>query len=367
VRVEHTPALPFTLPSGGQVAFTLGYAPADEGGDAAGFQVSSAEAGSMTVGVVGSAVEELTRTDHFVQETQGKVDVLFVIDNSGSMSEEQQGLAQNFAAFMSAAQDAGVDYHIGVTTTGLAPEWDAPKPCPGGVFGGEGGRLFPADGSAPRVITPATPNAAAVFAHNVSVGVCHRTEQGLEAAYRALSAPLVTTVDVPGTPEPNDGNAGFLRAQARLALVFVSDEEDLSPEPVSFYATFFQGLKGNDPNKLSISAIVGPEDSLQCPSDWSPGSRYIALAAATGGVVESICTPDWAASLRLLSEGTFPLRRRFPLSEVPADATRIVVRVNGVPVTSGWFWDAGTLSVVFDAGAVPPAGAMVEVTYPLGC
>ena len=173
--------------------------------------------------------------------------------------------------------------------------------------------------------------------------------------------------DYPRTAAGNDGNGGFLREDAKLAIIFLSDEEDFSSQPVSFYETYFLALKGNDKSKLSINAITGPMDLSSCPTSSSSGSRYMKLAEATGGVVESICTPNWAASLEKLSNSAFGLNRRFRLSEEPADPSRIVVDVNGVRVTSGWEYDASDNAIVFDRDAAPPAGAMVEVTYPLGC
>jgi hypothetical protein len=198
--------------------------------------------------------------------------------------------------------------------------------------------------------------------------VCHWNEQGIEASYRALSDPLLNNADDATTPLPNDGNGGFLRPDAKLAIIYLSDEEDSSPRPVDFYKTYFFALKGGDASKLSISAIVGPNDLSTCPTASSAGTRYMALAQATGGVVESICTPNWADSLRNLSTSAFGPNRTFKLSEKPepADGSSIVVRVDGVQV-GGWHYDAGTRSVVFDQDAAPPPGSVVEVTYSLGC
>ena len=50
-------------------------------------------------------------------EVDRKVDVLFVIDDSGSMAEEQAKLAANFAPFIETLDAAGADYRIAVTTT----------------------------------------------------------------------------------------------------------------------------------------------------------------------------------------------------------------------------------------------------------
>lgn len=64
------------------------------------------------------------------------VDILFVIDNSGSMGEEQATLAANFGAFIAVLEEEGVEanYRIGVTTTDNGNPW-----CDG--TGPEGGRL----------------------------------------------------------------------------------------------------------------------------------------------------------------------------------------------------------------------------------
>ncbi len=358
---------PWTLAGQSARALTATYAPVDEGSDTAALRFTLADGAVYTVGMVGMGVTKAEQTDRFFQESQAKVDVLFVVDNSGSMMEEQQSLGQNFAAFLSAADGAAVDYRIGVTTTGLDPSPGGWSECPGGAQGGENGRLFPVDGSRPRIITPKTPDAARVFADNTRVGVCHWNEQGLEAAYRALADPLLYNDDDPRTPQPNDGNGGFLREDARLAIIFVSDEEDFSAQPVSFYETYLLALKGNDRSKLSVNAIVGPADLSTCPTSSSSGTRYAQLADAAGGVVESICTPNWASSLEKLSDSTFGANRKFPLSQTPLDGGDIVVHVDGVPMTSGWKYDARDNAIFFERAAVPSAGSLVEVTYPLGC
>ncbi|ADO71134.1 choice-of-anchor D domain-containing protein [Stigmatella aurantiaca] len=361
------PAFPLTLAAGGQFRLFATYAPVDEGTDAAVLRFELGPDAVYTASLLGGGVKKAEQTDHFIQESEAKVDVLFVVDNSGSMMEEQQSLGSNFAAFLSSANAAGVDYHIGVTTTGLEASPGGWSACTGGAEGGENGRLFPVDGSSPRIITPITPNAPAVFARNTQVGVCHWSEQGLEAAYRALSQPLLHSEDDPRTAPPADGNGGFLREEARLALIFLTDEEDFSTQSVSFYETYFRALKDNDPSKLSISAIAGPANLSTCPTASSSGNRYIQLAEATGGVVESICTPNWAQSLKKLSSNAFGPNRSFPLSEEPEDPAQITVTVDGVPVTSGWQYNPDTRTLVFDAETAPLPGAWVEVTYPLGC
>ena len=58
------------------------------------------------------------------------VDILFVIDNSGSMAEEQARLARNFPAFINSLDEMGADYRIGITTTDVAHPGCTKNPTP---------------------------------------------------------------------------------------------------------------------------------------------------------------------------------------------------------------------------------------------
>ncbi len=366
LTLQGAPSAPFPLAAGAKLTVWVEYAPLSQGDDVGTLRVETSASDRAAVGVSGRGEVNPQQTDRFVQEGQFKVDMLLVIDNSGSMSEEQNNLAQNFQSLLSAARTLNVDYHLAVTTTGIDPSPGGWSPCPGGAEGGERGRFFPVDNSSPRVLTPTTPNAQQAFAKNVQVGICHWNEQGLEAAYRALSAPLVNQSDDPTSAQPADGNSGFLREDAKLAVVVVSDEEDFSPRTLDFYTAFFRQLKGGDPTKLSFSAVVGPKDLSTCTTASSSGQRYMQLAQQTGGVVESICTPDWASSLGKLSLNAFGPRGTFPLSHTPEDPAQLRVTVNGQPVT-GWSYDGAANAIVFDAAQVPPPGSVIEVSYPVGC
>jgi hypothetical protein len=186
------------------------------------------------------------------------------------------------------------------------------------------------------------------------VGTCHWLEQGLEASRRALTAPLVDHADDPGSSLPDDGNLGFYRPGAKLVVIYVSDEDDQSESDVSSYLAFFKALKP-DPSMLSVSAVVTPLDMSTCLAGTSSGSRYVQLVDALGaGVVESICTLDWAASL---AAGRPRLRaqRRLPAHGPPADPAKIEVKVNGVAV-GGWSYDPDKTCPLLPAEP-PPAGS----------
>jgi len=247
-----------------------------------------------------------------------------------------------------------------VTTTGIQAESNA---CPGGARGGEAGRFFPVDGSRQRILTHQTPDLANKLQSNSQVGLCASVEQGFEAVRRALSDPLVGGADDPRTPAPNDGNAGFLRDEAALVVVFVGDEDDHSPDSVDTYVRFLQNKKGEfQPQRMTIYAIA--PTAAACSTAGGAGTRYAEAATRTGGEVVSVCSPDYAPLLRNVANKAFSPQDRFPLSEQP-DPGSVSVRVNGAPVTSGWSYDGTTNSVVFAPGPAP--GAKVEIAYRRAC
>jgi len=311
------------------------------------------------VPLIGESSTRVDQIDRFTQQDASKVDVLFVVDNTSSMLEEQPKLVQGLPSFVSAALSKGVDLHVAVTTTGV----DAANPaCPGGAQGGEAGRFFPADNSNIRQMTNLTPNLSAELQQNAQVGLCAYVEEGLEAMRRALSDPLVSSADDPRTPLPSDGNLGFLREEAALAVVFVGDEDDNSPDDVGTYVRFLQSKKGlSQPQRAVIYAIA--PTAQRCPTAGGVGTRYAEAAAKTGGAVLSACAPDYGPLLADVANKAFSPQARFPLSATPVQGS-LAVTVNGVGA-SGWTYDAAGNSVVFNTAPAP--GARIAVSYRRTC
>ncbi len=313
----------------------------------------------LLVPLIGESSASARQTDRFVEGSPGQVDVLFVVDNTASMLEESPRLVAAMPSFANSALATGVDLHVGVTTTGINSTNPA---CPGGVGGGEAGRLFPADGSGPRIFTNGTPNLGQALQKAVQVGECGYEQQGLEAMRRALTSPLVDHADDPVTPQPNDGNLGFYRETASLAVVVVSDDDDTSPDSVDTYVRFLQQLKGaGNAARSSVYAIV--PSGTTCPSASGQGVRYAEAAARTGGAVESVCANDFAPLLADVVNRAFSAQTRFPLSGTP-DASGVTVTVDGAPA-GGWVYEPVSNTVIF--GSPPPPGAVIEVSYSRGC
>lgn len=60
-------------------------------------------------------------------DSAAAVDILWVIDNSGSMCEEQAALRENFRDFIDEIGSRNIDFHIGVTTTQMLDSY-SPEP-----------------------------------------------------------------------------------------------------------------------------------------------------------------------------------------------------------------------------------------------
>ncbi len=307
--------------------------------------------------------EDLEQTDVWYQEPTDQVDILWVVDDSSSMLAEQQTLATGFQSFALELENTGTDFHLGVITTTFL--YDDPHR----------GELV---GEPPFITTE--DEYLTMFPSRVEeeVGISgYGREKGLEAASWALS-PLLTT----GT----GANVGFLRPEAHLLVVFVSDEDDCSDEggldehtantacyryaddlvPTAEFVADLRGLKPADGySRVKLAAIVGPELTSGC-LDVVPGTRYIEAARLTGGLVGDICQSDWSGILYDLGLNAVGIHTTFELSHGAA-VDSMEVRVDDVLVPAGeeggWTYDPEYYTVSFHGEWVPARGAVIEATY----
>lgn len=285
-----------------------------------------------------------TQLDLFLQ-SDGIVDILWVIDDSGSMKNQRQTLGANFQRFIDELLALQVDFQIGVISTNAVDR---------GELRGQ-----------TKIITNDTENPQATFIANTTFPDSRtRWEQGLRMAQLALTAPAIT-----------GPNAGFLRPNAALAVIAVSDEDDSSFGDTSYYARFFRGAKGKgNENLVSFSVIGGtapngcypPGEQIFYGGLAEPAFRYSAVATKTGGVVGSLCDTSFENTLIQIAQALNTLRRVFPLSLKP-DASTLSVIVNGVTiprdVVNGWQYRTETQSIAFLGNYVPPPGAAIRIEY----
>ncbi len=344
------------------------YRPIDVGSDQGAIAINALQNGqSVTylVGLQGNGDTIGQQTDTFKQDLAPKADILLVVDDSCSMSDKQTSLANNFGSFIQYAQAANVDYQIGVTTT-TAQAQDCP-PFGGGCVPnnskGPAGKLVRTATVGP-ILTNASANVAQKFGTLVNVGTDGSgTEQGLETAVMALTPPMIT-----------GDNVGFLRMDANLAVVVVSDAGDQSDQPVSYYQNRLINIKGF--NRLSMFTfsnigpyLPNPPSNCSYDGDGDP-QRYMALVQATSGVQDEICTTNWATALQGLGRTAFGFRTQFFLNTTP-DLTAghtIDVKINGTSVpTTSWHYDAASNSVQFNPTAVPAPGQNLTIQYAVAC
>jgi len=311
----------------------------------------NARGGESLIRLVGDAAPNVPVQESFQQAEGPKVDILWVIDNSCSMSDEQQRLVANLGDFTEFADEQDADYQMGVTVTD--------------GFSSDSGRLercFPH----PAVISGDYPQRQEAFDCTFLVGT---DGSGVEAGFAAAKNALDLAID----EEPN-GNTGFLRDDADLAVVFMSDEDDQSGNAEALQA-FFESVKGpGRASRTKLHAIAGPTTG-PCGDgsgffNAQPGFRYQALANNTGGLFFDICQADWSPIFDQLGLDTFQAFDTWFLSQ-PAAPSTLQVFVDGVPVpedpVNGYVYQFQENAVQLNGTSVPGPGARIEIRYSNQC
>ena len=282
-----------------------------------------------------------------------RLDILFVIDNSNSMAEEQEGVARELTAFVQELRKAGgvrQDFNVGVITTsvyiqGKIGDYSWYKLCPS-----ESGHLRPvpdrlADGGLvleannERLLSGEDPQLIDKLALLVRQGV---DGSGQETPFEAVRLALLD--NLASIPIDQGGNLGFLRDGARLLIVVLSDEDDCSESvrpplvtvtddpltsactvdaqklrPVDeYYQMFTKRLTNADgsPRDIVWAAIApvsrtrppvakevienGQVRNVDCPTSGQAGSRHLAMAQRfdpTLANLDSICRDSFRQTL----------------------------------------------------------------------
>ena len=252
-------------------------------------------------------------------ESVDKVDLLFMIDNSNSMAEEQASLTLELPRLVRVLASGDRDgngmrdegdfdpvrsLHIGVITSDMGTGGFAVPTCDSGTFGhqhGDDGILITRGRTTipgcmatyPNVFRfePAAPGADPMaFASDVACVATTGTggcgfEQQLEAVLKALSPSAPQMWTVPGYQPPmfHNGtlghadreNAGFIRPDSALAIILVTDEEDCSAANPDLFNPASPAFGSTDLN-------------LRCfafPNEVHPIERYVRGRDGTNGLM----------------------------------------------------------------------------------
>ncbi len=324
-----------------------------------------ATCGLAACGSGGASYSLLPEDSAFRQTSQtikGKLDILWMIDNSGSMQSSQDELAAAFPDWIDTFDSRGYDYRIAV---GATDAWRTiynsslthSRFRDGGVSALRSG-IFVIDNT---ILDP-----RGTFVTNARIGI---SGSGDERAFESIEATL-----------NNTWNPAFLRPDSKLHIVILSDEEDVSHNgtgavgytdpslyPISRYTNYLNtktgGLAGDRYFVHSIST-----KTTACSNELGGrplGTRYMNLAAASGGKTFSLCD-DFAASMADLGNNIqVGVTDTFVLDRVPLVDT-IVVRLNGSTVPQGnpgWTYNAGDNSVTLHNPYQPQPNDLVQIGY----
>ncbi|WAS98790.1 vWA domain-containing protein [Nannocystis punicea] len=321
------------------------------------------------------------------------VDILFVIDNSGSMADEQATLSKNFEAFIGVLERKDVDanYRIGITTT------DSGNPlCKGSQTTPEGGKLVLSscldrmelgdftfnmddygyacsdycklddamltdrikptetqysDGEvAPRrwieriegqTNLPDDVTTVEAFQCFGPQGVSGcGMESHLESMYLALAQ--ASAVDSPT-------NYGFLRDQAILSVVFITDELDCSYNPE--FGEIFTTDKTfwENPDDPQATSAVCFNAGVKCEGT---GPTYDSCRSANYGIDGAVDVPDEQAVLQPLSKYVnFLQKLEDDKKERQPDQEVLVALIAGVP--PGYETNAAGADIVYEDATDP--------------
>ncbi len=237
--------------------------------------------------------------------TEPKVNVLFVVDNSGSMKGYQEKLSRNMQYFSKKFfANTRINYRIGVVPVYDSKYLNDQTVYKSGLRKMNAlGELVPLKGLAANdrqeqlFITRETVNPARVLQETVAIGV----QWGPEAE-ESFSPVLAITDEKINT----DKNQGFYEKDAYLAVIFLTDADDVTPglSGDEFYQRLIE-LKDGDRSKIFIAAALPNLNnrSDSCKTDGrGPLQAFPALLAKSGALHADLCSENFGAELALFGQ-----------------------------------------------------------------
>lgn len=291
--------------------------------------------GATTVARQGYAGEP--QMQKFEPGEWGALDLLVVIDSSGSMKEEQTNLSTKLKPLLSQIEKS--NWQIAVVTTD------------------------PAAGCQRALIKKTDADAAAKFQDAINAGI---KGDGLER-------PILQAVN--GLKATCAGAKSWVRPGSTLSVLIVTDEDNCHVDEGQGYGC--QGLADKDGKYLTdyLSSVrtIGKDARVYglfwAPGDdLAPGCKALKKADIVAGVVDStsgkwgsICDADYTATLTAISKDIAQIvKYEFDLTQDPDNGT-LTVTVDGAPWTK---FENTDKHVKFTEQ--PPFGAKIEIAYKYG-
>ncbi len=250
------------------------------------------------------------------------VDIIWVIDPSGSMVSHRTRLLAGISDMM--ASLPSVSWRLTIISAD-----------PGRAVNSADFPLLPGDSGS---------DAQNMYSNSVTGGL----EQGFKAVYEYI--------------ENNPFSSSWMRDDASLLVLFVSDEEEQSTSMFPDVADFTDWLD-EQRSSVYVASIVNHDPSVSdCNSNaLHTGDRYMDAANYYSGQVLDICSEDWSGGVLDAANGAVPYSS-YPLSHVPLYTDNIVVFVDGI-VYHDAYWDYKPSGNRIDFILEPPGGSLVEIAY----
>ena len=315
------PTLPWTLSPGARISFWADFLALTVASHSLDVQVASNDPQSPLKRflVKGEAMTSERLTDSFIQGTNIYVDIIWVIDNSGSMSWAQALLASNIMSFVNMFMSFGPDFQMAFITT------DNP---------------FFRDNI---TLTQSTQNIASI-AGGLVTNIGNRgsaNEMGLEMLRQSHMI-----------------NIQWFRPGAHFVAIFLSDEPDASPGSVANYINYFDSYY---PQGMFLPYAIIGDVPWGCTDAWA-GLGYWDLTMAYNTNWWSICSVDWGSQLQDIAT-SIASASSFVLNHPSPKENTIEVRVNGQLQQNNWTYNSNLNSIIFDFGSMPQQGDWVEISY----
>jgi hypothetical protein len=261
--------------------------------------------------------------DEFEQvEEFDKIDIIWVLDRSCSMTKINQTLLDSIETMMDALPE-DVNWRLKMITAGTA--WTTLQPDTFPLTRGD-------------VLADAEQMLAALPGD--------QGEEGFDALRNYISI--------------NEYARTWLRPSAAMLVVFVSDEEEQSDNSatVEDFTRWYEAYRST----VFLASIVNlPRDESICehpPASHNVGNRYIEAAEYFEGQVVDICLDDWSLAVKQATNQMQPIEF-YELTHEPY-VESIIVYVDG-QVSYDWAYNDTQNMIEFTV--VPPSFAEVRMAY----
>lgn len=160
----------------------------------------------------------------------------------------------------------------------------------------------------------------------------------------------------------NPYSSTWMRPEAGLLVVFVSDEEEQSYVEYPMVSDFMSWYQTLRMGSVFMASVVNHDPLVSLcsypPNPFDVGNRYMDATTMVGGVVVDICDTDWSPGVTDATHSIEPVENLKLTHKAEPDSIRVFV--NG-SLNHDWFYQESDNTVYFTI--IPSAGQLVEVGY----